>query len=119
MTIRKGEAWGHPGALPEDGVVVSSDHEAADVIGRARREGRPYPALGLVGGDLCRPHPGGDGRSRQERDLKRRRAHYQIAADDQLAAHDRPVGATDGPALAQDPQKQRTTDDLRRHVGNG
>ena len=54
MTIRKGEAWGHPGALPEDGVVVSSDHEAADVIGRARREGRPYPALGLVGGDLCR-----------------------------------------------------------------
>ena len=64
MTIRKGEAWGHPGALPEDGVVVSSDHEAAGVIGRARREGRPYPALGLVGGDLCRTLGGTAGAAR-------------------------------------------------------
>ncbi len=66
MTIRKGEAWGHPGSLPDDGVVVASDHDAADVIGRARREGRPYPALGLVGGDLCRTlgGPGGGERLR-------------------------------------------------------
>jgi hypothetical protein len=66
VTIRKGEAWGHPGSLPDDGVVVASDHDAADVIGRARREGRPYPALGLVGGDLCRTlgGPGGGERLR-------------------------------------------------------
>jgi hypothetical protein len=54
VTIRKGEDWGRPGALPDDGEVVTSDHEAAEAVGRARREGRPYPALGLLGGDLCR-----------------------------------------------------------------
>ena len=64
MTIRKGEAWGRPGPLPDDGVVVASDHEAAEVIGRARREGRPYPALGLVGGDLCRTLGGAGGAGR-------------------------------------------------------
>lgn len=64
MTIRKGEAWGLPGALPDDGVVVGSDHDAADVIGQARGAGRRFPALGLVGGDLCRTlgGPGGAGR---------------------------------------------------------
>jgi hypothetical protein len=61
VTIRKGEAWGRPGALAEDGVVVARDHDAADVIGRARREGRPFPALGLVGGDLYRTLGGSGG----------------------------------------------------------
>jgi hypothetical protein len=66
VTIRKGEAWGEPGVLPDDGVVVRSDHDAADVIGRARRAGRPFPPLGLVGGDLCRTlgGPGNAGRLR-------------------------------------------------------
>jgi diacylglycerol kinase family enzyme len=64
VTIRKGEAWGHPGPLPADGVVVASDHDAADTIARARREGRPYPALGLVGGDLCRTLGGSGGTGR-------------------------------------------------------
>ena len=54
MTIRKGSAYGAPGALPDDGVVVRSDAEARAVLEAARREGRPYPALGLLGGDLCR-----------------------------------------------------------------
>lgn len=54
MTIRKGEAWGTPGELPDDGVVVASDAEARRVLTEARRENRPYPTLGLAGGDLCR-----------------------------------------------------------------
>ena len=61
MTIRKGEAWGRPGPLPADGVVVANDHDAAEVIAQARREGRPYPALGLVGGDLARTLGGSGG----------------------------------------------------------
>ena len=54
MTIRKGEPWGAPGALPDDGVVVSSDAEAADIVWSARRDGSPVPVLGLAGGDLHR-----------------------------------------------------------------
>ena len=54
MTIRKGEPWGAPGALPAGGVVVRSDAEARAVLEEARRAGRPFPALGLLGGDLCR-----------------------------------------------------------------
>ncbi len=54
MTIRKGETWGEPGPLPPGGVVVSSDAEARAVVTEARRAGDPVPALGLLGGDLCR-----------------------------------------------------------------
>lgn len=61
MTIRKGEQWGGAGVLPSDGMVVHSDAEARAVIERARREGRPIPTLGLLGGDLCRT-VGGQGR---------------------------------------------------------
>ena len=69
MTIEKGKAWGAPGALPADGVVVRSDAEARAVLEEARRAGRPYPALGLLGGDLCRTlgGPGDEGRLRSER----------------------------------------------------
>jgi hypothetical protein len=54
VTIRKGEPWGEARALPPAGVVVRSDAEAREVVTDARREGRPVPVLGLVGGDLCR-----------------------------------------------------------------
>jgi hypothetical protein len=54
VVIRRGEAWGAVAPLPADGVVVGSDAEARDVISAARREGRPLPTLGLLGGDLCR-----------------------------------------------------------------
>ena len=54
MPISKGEAWGEPGSLPPDGVVVASDSEASEVLEAARRSGRPFPPLGLTGGDLWR-----------------------------------------------------------------
>ena len=54
MTIRKGEPWGEVGTLPEDGVVVRSDAAARAVVTAARRADAPLPALGLLGGDLCR-----------------------------------------------------------------
>jgi len=54
MPISKNSPYGEPGVLPEDAVVVRSDAEARAVIERARAEGRPYPLLGLLGGDLCR-----------------------------------------------------------------
>lgn len=54
MTVRKGQPWGEPGGLPDDGVVVASDAEARRVVTEARRAGAPVPPLGLVGGDLCR-----------------------------------------------------------------
>lgn len=54
VTIRKGQPWGHPGPLPPGGVVVRSDAEARAVVAEARRAGEAVPALGLLGGDLCR-----------------------------------------------------------------
>lgn len=53
--IEKGSPYGEPGTpLPAGGVVVGSDAEARSVLEAARRAGRPYPALRLTGGDLCR-----------------------------------------------------------------
>lgn len=54
MTIRRGEPWGEPGVLPPGGVVVRTDAEARAVVTAARRAGEPIPALGLLGGDLCK-----------------------------------------------------------------
>jgi len=54
MVVERGAAWGTPGALPEDGVIVGSDAEARAVVERCRRAGDPVPPLGLLGGDLCR-----------------------------------------------------------------
>ncbi|MDP9389327.1 MAG: hypothetical protein M3Q48_15770 [Actinomycetota bacterium] len=54
MTIEKGKPWGAPAPLPAHGVVVASDAEARAVLEEARRQGRPFPPLGLLGGDLCR-----------------------------------------------------------------
>jgi hypothetical protein len=60
VPISKNSPYGEPGVLPDDGVVVRSDAEARGVIEAARSEGRPYPPLGLLGGDLCKTL-GGDG----------------------------------------------------------
>lgn len=61
MPIGKGDPYGEPGELPEGGVIVGSDAEAAAVLRAARRDHRPLPALGLLGGDLCRTLGGGGG----------------------------------------------------------
>ena len=54
MTIKKGQSWGRVSSLPDGAVVVHSDAAARAALEDARRRGRPYPALGLLGGDLCR-----------------------------------------------------------------
>ncbi len=54
MTIEKGEDWGRAGPLADDGVIVRSDAEARRIVEAARRSGTEPPALGLLGGDLCR-----------------------------------------------------------------
>src|SRR5207248_9274560 len=54
MPISRGSAWGAPGRLPPDGVVVHSDGEASALVERHRRAGEPVPAIGLLGGDLWR-----------------------------------------------------------------
>ena len=54
MTVAKGRPWGEPGPLPEGAVVVRTDAEAGAVLEAARRRQAPFPALGLLGGDLCR-----------------------------------------------------------------
>lgn len=54
MPIAKGEPWGEPGSLPDDGVIVRTDAEARAAVTQARRAGRDLPVLGLLGGDLCR-----------------------------------------------------------------
>jgi hypothetical protein len=64
MTIRKGEPWGAPGALPPDGVVVTSDVEVADLVTAARRDRHDPPVVGLAGGDLCRTLGGRGDRER-------------------------------------------------------
>jgi hypothetical protein len=54
VTIEKGAAWGEPGTLPADGVVVVTDAAARAIVEAARRRREDVPPLGLTGGDLCR-----------------------------------------------------------------
>lgn len=61
MPVAKGSPYGEPAPLPGGLVVVRSDAEARAVVEEARRERRPYPPLGLLGGDLCRTLGGGTG----------------------------------------------------------
>ena len=42
-------------------MIVRSDAEAGAALATARKERRPFPALGLLGGDLCRTLGGGGG----------------------------------------------------------
>jgi len=62
VPITKGSPYGEPGPVPDGLVVVRSDAEARSVLEDARRDRRPYPSLGLLGGDLCRTLGGGAGR---------------------------------------------------------
>ena len=68
MTIEKGRPWGAPAPLPEDGVIVRTDAEARAAVEAARRTGRPYPTLGVLGGDLGRTlgAPGSETRLRSD-----------------------------------------------------
>ena len=66
MPIAKGQPWGELGRLPDDGVIVRSDAEAAKVIEEARRQRRSPPVMGLLGGDLCRTL-GGSGNEKRLR----------------------------------------------------
>lgn len=63
MTVERGQPWGSRRPLPEHAVTVRTDAEARAVVTEARRAGAPVPALGLLGGDLCRtlggPRPDG------------------------------------------------------------
>lgn len=55
MTISKGSPYGEPGVtLAQGGVRCATDADARRAVEAARRDGRPFPALGLVGGDLAR-----------------------------------------------------------------
>ena len=54
MTIEKGEPWGVPAPLADDGIIVRSDRDARAIVERARRATEMVPPLGLLGGDLCR-----------------------------------------------------------------
>jgi diacylglycerol kinase family enzyme len=54
VTIEKGELWGTPGPLADDGILVARDADARAVIEAARRAGEPVPMLGMVEGDLAR-----------------------------------------------------------------
>lgn len=54
MPVGKGELWGEPGPLPDDGVIVHSDLDARRAVTTARRDLQDPPVLGLAGGDLAR-----------------------------------------------------------------
>ena len=54
MTLERGQSWGRAAPLPPDGVVASSDADAARAVAAARAAGTALPAIGLIAGDLCR-----------------------------------------------------------------
>ena len=64
MTIRKGEAWGSVGPLPDGTVIVRSDGELHRLVHEARSAGRSLPPLALLGGALMRA-VGGTGDERR------------------------------------------------------
>jgi hypothetical protein len=54
VTIERNRPWGERGALAPDGVIARTDGELRALVEEARRTGVAPPAVGLVGGDLCR-----------------------------------------------------------------
>jgi hypothetical protein len=51
VTVRKGSGYGEP-AVDRPDLVVANDAEARTALEQARLEGRPFPTVGLRGGDL-------------------------------------------------------------------
>ena len=84
MSVRRNEDWGTRGALPDDGVLVSSDAEARAVVETARRAGEEPPPLGLLAGDLCRTlgGRGDEDRLRSEEGTRLRVDLGRVVADD-------------------------------------
>lgn len=92
MTIKKGELWGEPGPLANDGLVVASDAEARRELEAAAADGRAIRELGLTGGDLARTLGARDGASRLGTDASMRLPidAVQVFLDDEehwFAAH--------------------------------
>jgi hypothetical protein len=61
MTIQRGQDWGRRVPKPLGVVEVADDAAAGELVDRARREGAPLPAVGLLGGDMRRTLGGGPG----------------------------------------------------------
>jgi hypothetical protein len=64
VTIRKGEAWGGVGPLPDGAVGGRSDAELHRLVPEARSAGRALPSIALLGGSLMRA-VGGTGDERR------------------------------------------------------
>lgn len=79
MPIERGQDWGEPGGLPDDGVVVGSDAEARAVVEAARRAGERPPPLGLLDGDLARTL-GGTGDETRMRSAAARRLPVDLGS---------------------------------------
>ncbi len=69
MTVRKGADWGGSASIPDDLVVVRTDAQARHVLSEARDAGDALPAIGLLGGDLCRTLGGRGGDRARLRDV--------------------------------------------------
>ncbi len=54
MPIHKAQDWGDTGGLAANGIIIDNDSAAYLCIQQARRNNKPLPELGLLGGDLCR-----------------------------------------------------------------
>jgi len=64
VTIRKGELWGEPGLLADDGLQIRSDIDARRELEEAAQLGRPPRDLGMIAGDLARTVGASDSLSR-------------------------------------------------------
>ena len=54
MTIERGRSWGRQRPLAADAPVVADDAALRHHVEISRRAGERPPAVGLIGGDLCR-----------------------------------------------------------------
>lgn len=64
MAIRRGDAWGTVGPVPEGTLTVHSDAELHDLVAAHRQAGAALPPVALLGGDLMRA-VGGTGDERR------------------------------------------------------
>ena len=53
VTIKPGQPWGEPAALPRDAVIARSDRSISVALDECRSEGAPFPVFGVLAGDLC------------------------------------------------------------------